>query len=78
MDEAALLDPDLGEALAAAGCLLHWVASDSARVAQFAADMEHCPGDLPPALMDRYLAAVHRVLEPGCPYPAATRLREMR
>jgi len=77
MDEGKLLNPTYAEAMATAGCLLHWVACDPGRVAQFAAAMEHCPGDLPPDLVARVLEATHRLLEPECPFPAATSLADL-
>jgi hypothetical protein len=69
LDEADLLDPSVGDALATVGTLIHWVTTDPQLVAKFAAYVEHCPGDLDPGLVHRVLAATHDVLAPGCPDP---------
>lgn len=71
MDEAQLLADcatDVG-ARATTGMLIHWLASDPASLARFAAWMEHCPGDLPPDLVLRALAVVHSTIEPFCDWP---------
>lgn len=65
-----LLSPDIRSAMATAGMLLHWIASDPARLRAFGDAMEGCPGALPNELIAAHLAAVHAVIEPGCRFPA--------
>lgn len=69
LDEEALLNPTVEEALATVGTLIHWVTSDPKLAAGFAAYVEHCPGDLRPELVHAVLGATHDVLSPGCPAP---------
>lgn len=69
---AHLPEPGIEDALATAGMLVHYVASDPARREAFTRWIEHCPGDLDDDQVTGYLAKVHALLEPGCAIPAAT------
>jgi hypothetical protein len=69
LDQDALLHPSIPDALATAGSLIHWVTSDPELVAAFSAYVEHCPGDLAPALAQGVLAATHDLLAPLCADP---------
>jgi hypothetical protein len=75
MSMEQLLGP--GEALALAGCALHWIASDPERLDTFARDMEHHPGDLDTALVTAHMDACHRVLDPQCPHPVTLPVTEL-
>jgi hypothetical protein len=61
--------PSGGEALDTAGALIHYVTSSRARLADFTSWAEHCPGDLDPAEVTRFLAACHDRLAPKCASP---------
>jgi hypothetical protein len=74
---AELPPPDLDAALATAGMLCHFVASDPAMTETFRAWIEHHPGDLSAGQVSDYLAAVHDLLSPGCE-PAAHDFRPER
>ena len=64
--QPVLPEPDLDNALATAGVLCHFIASHPAMAEVFARWVEHCPGDLDPADVSRYLSQVHDLLQPDC------------
>lgn len=70
--------PSRSDALATAGCLLHFVASSDDLLDQFRAWIEHCPGDLDNGQLREYLDGCHDQLEPGCASPAHEDLRPER
>ena len=63
---AILPPPDSDQALATAGMLCHFVASDPAMTETFRVWIEHHPGDLDAAQVVSYLCAVHDLLSPEC------------
>jgi hypothetical protein len=65
--EEQLLHPDVHDALANAGMILHFCASQPDVPERFARYMEHGGGDLDPEFVARWMKATHDVLSPGCP-----------
>lgn len=59
--------PDRQNALDTAGAIIHYVTSSRARLADFIAWTEHCPGDLDPMETVGFLSACHDLVAPGCP-----------
>jgi len=64
-----ILNPALEDALVNAGVLMHYVASTRARLRDFCAWVEHCPGDLDDDTVIGVLAATHDRLCPACADP---------
>jgi hypothetical protein len=64
-----IFNPTLEDALVNAGVLMHYVASTRARLRDFAAWAEHCPGDLDDDTVIRVLVATHDRLCPACADP---------
>jgi hypothetical protein len=70
--------PDHDAALATAGVLCHFVASDPVVTETFRGWVEHHPGDLTGEQVVGYLVAVHDLLAPTCEIPASTDLKPER
>ena len=56
-------------ALATAGVLIHWLATDAEALTRFRHWTEHCPDGLTDDDVRGVLADTHDLLSPGCPDP---------
>jgi hypothetical protein len=70
--------PDMKQALATAGMLIHFVASDPPTLEAFRVWVEHHAGDLDTAQVAGYLAGTHALLSPTCEDPASYDYRPER
>lgn len=70
MSPAILAQPDESDALATAGTLCHFIASDPTLTELFRVWIEHHPGDLTTQQVLWYLGQVHDLVSPLCDLPA--------
>ena len=61
--------PDLGDALATAGVLFHFIAGSEELRTRLARWTEHHEGDLDDQIVLWYLTECHKLLEPECDLP---------